>query len=118
MKILGRNVKVYRNDDVYSGLEYKNRIRNSFDDEGLTFITDGQVWETGYVEAEDRNWDPEGFNSKFIVRNASYILYKKYRNSGSSQTSKYWVCIKDGIKIDHSFAMKIEQSMLELINAG
>ena len=116
MKILGRNVKVYRNDDVHSALEFKERVRNSFDDEGLTFATDGQIWETDY--REDTSWD-EGFRANFIIINASFVLYKKYRNvSGGNQIDKYSLHLENDVKINHELIMKIEQSMLELINAG
>ena len=114
MKILGRNVKVYRNDDVHSGIEFKNRIRNSFDDEGLTFVTDGQVYETSYVETDDRNWDPDGFRSSFIIRNASFVLYKKYR-TGSCEEEAFSLYLKEDACINHELVMKIEQYMLELI---
>lgn len=113
--LLGKDVKVYVGNDITSALAYRERPRNTWYDDFRTFVTDGQLWENvnSYRES-DNTYDPDGFWNEWIVRNASFILYKVYDAEHNYTIYELYLTAKP----THNMWMLVEQYMLDLLKFG
>ena len=114
MKILGRNVHIRFVDKIYDAMSYQERIRNSFKDEYLTFVTDGQLFITSSDGPDDMKWDPDKFKAKYVVRNASYVIYKKFDGDEAHYLAEI---VSPEKRMTRDMFMHLEQDMVNLIKA-
>lgn len=114
MKILGKDVKIKFVDAIYDALSCQERIRNSFKDEYLTFVTDGQLFIKDSSGPDDMKWDPDKFKAKYVVRNATYVIYKKFDGDEAHYSAEI---VSPEKKINREMFMHLEQDMVNLIKA-
>lgn len=111
--LLGKDVKVYVGNDITSAIAYRERPRNTWYSDYRTFVTDGQLWEdvNSFRESSDPSYDPDGFWNRWLVRNASFILYKVY--DAEHNYTSYELYLRQ--KPEHNMWMLVEQYMLDLL---
>lgn len=112
MKILGKDVKIKFVNAIYDALAFQERIRNSFKDEYLTFVTDGQLFMKNSSGPDDMKWDPDKFKAEYIIRNASYVIYKKFDGDEAHYSAEI---VSPDKRMTREMHKHLEQDMLKLI---